>query len=154
MSSLLFQITAASNWKQLKKAVSWNHFHLCDSLTHICWRYLQLLSKLVRSLWQTTMFPCSIVPFLINLTCIHITYFSCYRFPSVVISVYYPLLLSAICYMQQHLYLKVIFCLHTHVCCCGDPLRSTVIYFTTVAQLFVVSTDCPLIQWCFSCHQF
>lgn len=36
MSSLLFQITATSNWKQLKKALSWNYFHFCDSLTHIC----------------------------------------------------------------------------------------------------------------------
>lgn len=60
MSSLLFQITADSNWKQLKKALSWNRFLLCDSLPQVCRRYLQLLT---RELWQATVFPCSIALF-------------------------------------------------------------------------------------------
>lgn len=68
VSSLLFLIIAASNWKQLKKALSWNHFHLYDSLIHICERYLQLHSEAMRQLISYSVFMLDVC-FLINHLC-------------------------------------------------------------------------------------
>lgn len=124
MSSLLFHITADSNWKQLKRTLSWNQFHLCYLITHICWRYLQLRTW---ELWQATVF------FHVRLYCfdqslLYSFHYGCYRFSRC----------DFCCSLLLILFEAAIFWPHTRVCCSGDPYWANAPHVTIVVYLLTV----------------